>query len=84
MSNMKINIVFFLILPLIIFLYHLMQSGVIISCKSTGKDKFKIVFFDQEVSEFSWYEETETTRHFKHEEWCNRYNFWGAQETVTM
>lgn len=25
-----------------------LKSGVIISCKSTGKDKFKIVFFDQE------------------------------------
>ncbi len=25
------------------------QAGVMITCKSTGKDKFKIVFFDQEV-----------------------------------
>ena len=26
-----------------------LKAGVIITCKSTGKDKFKIVFFDQEV-----------------------------------
>ena len=27
-----------------------LKSGLIITCKSTGKDKFKLVFFDQEVS----------------------------------
>jgi hypothetical protein len=27
---------------------------------------------------------TETTQLFKHEEWCNRCNYFGAQETVTM
>ena len=27
-----------------------LKAGVIISCKSTGKDKFKTVFFDNQVS----------------------------------
>ena len=31
-----------------------LKSGLIITCKSTGKDKFKLVFFDQEVSSDSW------------------------------
>ena len=26
-----------------------LKNGLIITCKSTGKDKFKLVFFDQEV-----------------------------------
>ena len=31
-----------------------LKSGLIITCKSTGKDKFKLVFFDQEVSSDTW------------------------------
>ena len=27
-----------------------LKAGIIISCKSTGKDKFKTVFFDNQVS----------------------------------
>ena len=32
-----------------------LKSGLIITCKSTGKDKFKLVFFDQEVSSDTWH-----------------------------
>ena len=32
--------------------FFIFQAGVMITCKSTGKDKFKIVFFDQEVFKY--------------------------------